>query len=66
MYKSACIEEERIGRTISHKDSKDGSHSQTWNDEDHDFDYQLDQWGIEKLFQNSDESITRGLKLYIE
>ena len=52
--------------TISHTYFKDVSHSHYWNDEDNDFDYQLDQWGVEKLFQNSDESITRGLKLYIE
>ena len=26
----------------------------------------LDQWGVEKLFQNSDEAITTELKLYIE
>ena len=66
MYKSACIEEARIGRTLSHTDSKDVSHSQYWNDEDHAFDYQLDQWGVEKLFQNADEAITIELKMYIE
>ena len=66
MYISACIEESRIGRTLSHTDSKDGSHSHTWNDKDQAFDYQLYQWDIEKLFQNSDESITRELKFYIE
>ena len=66
MYKSACIEEVRIGRTLSHIDSKDGSQSQSWNDEDHAFDYQLYQWGVDKLFQNSYESVTRYLKLYIE
>ena len=59
VYTSACIEEERIGRTLSQTDSKDGSHSHTWNDWDHAFDYQLYQWGVEKLFQNSDEAITR-------
>ena len=37
-----------------------------WNDEYHVFDYQLDQWGVENLFQNSDEAITRELKFYIE
>ena len=66
VYTSACIEEERMGRNISHTDSKDSSHSHSWNDEDHAFDYKLDQWGVEKLFQNSDEAITRELKLYIE
>ena len=66
VYTYACIEEARCGRTLSHTDSKDGSHSHSWNDEDHAFDYQLDQWGVEKLFQNSDEAITRELKLYIE
>ena len=45
---------------------KDGSHSHSRNDEDHAFDYQLEQWGVEKLFQNSDEAITRELKLLIE
>ena len=59
VYTSACIEKERIGRTISHTDSKDGSHSHTWNYEDHAFDYQLKQWVFEKFFQNTDEAITR-------
>ena len=66
MYKYACIEESRIGRNLSHIDSKYGSHSHTWNDEDQTFDYQLDQWGVEKLFKNADEAITRELKMYIE
>ena len=35
-------------------------------DEDHSFHYQLDQWGVENLFQNSDEVIIRKLRLYIE
>ena len=66
MYISVCIEESSIGRTTSHTNSKDGSHSHFWNDEDHAFNYKLYQWGVEKLFQNSDEAITRELKLYIE
>ena len=65
-YTSACIEEARIGSTLSHTDSKYGPHSHYWNDEDHTFDCQLYQWGVEKLFQNSDEAITRYLKLYIK
>ena len=65
VYTSACIEEASIGRTLSHTYSKDVSHSHSWNDEDHAFDYQLDQWGVEKLFCNSDEGITRELKFYI-
>ena len=66
MYTSACIEEVRIGRTLSHTDGKDGSHSHSQNDEEHVFKYQLDQWGVEKLFQNSEEAIIRELKFYIE
>ena len=54
VYKSSCIEESRIGRTLSCTDSKDGSHSHSWNDEYHTFDNQLDQLGVDKLFQNSD------------
>ena len=46
-----------IGRNISHIDSKDGLHSLSWNYKDHAFDYQLYQWGVDKLFQNSDELI---------
>ena len=65
MYTFSCIEEASIGRTLSCTDSKDGSHSQSWNDEYHAFDYQLYQWGVDKLFQNSDEAIIRELKLYI-
>ena len=66
VYTYACNEEARIGRNLSHTDNKDGSQSHFQNDEDHAFDYQLDQWGVEKLFQNSDEAITRALKFYIE
>ena len=66
VYTSTCIEEARIGGTLSHTDSKDGSHSHSWNYEDHTFDYKLDQWGIEKLFHNSDEVLIIELKLYIE
>ena len=66
VYTYTCIEESRIGRTIPHTDSKDGSHSHSWNDEDHAFDYQLYQWGVQKLFQNTDEEKTRELKFYIE
>ena len=66
MYTYACIEESRIERTLSHTESQDGSHSKSWNDEDHVFGYKLDEWGVEKLFQNSDEVIIRELKFYIE
>ena len=66
VYKSACIEEARIGRNLSHTDIKDSLHSHYWKYEYHAFDYQLYQWGVEKLFQNSDEAIPRELKLYIE
>ena len=52
VYKSACIEEASIGSTLSHTYSKDASHSHSWKYEDHEFDYQLDQWGVDKLFQN--------------
>ena len=66
MYTSACIEEAIVGITLSNTDSKDGSHIHSWNDEDHDFDYQLDQCVVEKMLQNSDEVIIRDLKMYIE
>ena len=66
MYKPACIGEAHIWSTLSRTDSKYGSHSHSWNDEDHSFDYQIYQWGVDKLFQNSDEEITRELELYIE
>ena len=59
LYKSACTEEARIVITLSCTDSKDGSHSHSWNDEYHTFDNQLDQLGVDKLFQNSDEVIIR-------
>ena len=65
VYTSACIEEARIGRSLSDKDTNNSSHSHTWNDDDQAFDYQLDQWGVEKLLQNSDEAIIRELKFYI-
>ena len=42
VYTSACIEESRIGRSVSDTDTNNGSHSHTWNDEDQYFDYQLD------------------------
>ena len=66
MYTSTCIEESRIGRTISHTDIKDVSHSHSWIEEDRDFDYQLDQWVVYNLFQNLYELIIRYFKLYIE
>ena len=66
MYASACIEEARIVRNISHTDGKDGSHSHTWNDDYHAFGCQLDQWGVYKLFPNADEEITKEFKMYIE
>ena len=66
VYTSDSIEEARIGRTLSHIDSKDGSCSHSCNDEDHAFNYQLYQWSVEKLFHNSDEAIIRELRLYIE
>ena len=59
LKKYACIEKSIITRTLSHTDSKYGSHSHSWNDEDHAFRYQLYQWGAEKLFQNQDELIIR-------
>ena len=42
VYKYGCIKEARIGRNLSHTDSKYGSQIHSWNDEDHAFDYQLD------------------------
>ena len=66
VYTSACVEESRIGINISNTYSKDSSHINSWNDEDNNFDCQLDQWGVEKLFQNSDEVIIRELKMYVE
>ena len=56
---SDFIEEASIRRNLSHTDSKDGSYIYSWNDEDHAFEYQLDPWGVDKLFQNSDEAIIR-------
>ena len=35
VYPSACIEKEIIGRDLFHTYSKDGTHSYSWNDEDH-------------------------------
>ena len=66
VYKSACIGAERIIRTLSHTYIKDSSHIHSWNDEDHAFDYQLDHWGVDRLFQNSYEVIIKRLQLYIE
>ena len=66
MYTSACIEEERIGRSLYDIDTNNGSHSHTWNDEDQAFGYQLDKWGVDKLLPNQGETITRELKIYIE
>ena len=66
VYTSACIEEASIGRSLSHTDTNNFSHSHTWNDEYQAFDYQLYQWGVEKLFPNEDEAITREMKVYIE
>ena len=59
VYKSDFIEEDIIVRNISNKDSKDDSHSYSWNYKDHTFGYQLDKWDVEKLFRYSDEVIIR-------
>ena len=45
---------------------KNGSHSHTWNYEDQAFEYQVDQLGVENLFPNENEAITRELIMYIE
>ena len=66
MYRSAFIEEEIIGKTLSNTNSKDSSHSQSWNEEDHEFNYQLDKWGFVKLFHTSDELLFIELKIYVE
>ena len=59
MYTYACIEEARIGSSVSDTDTNNGSHSHTWNDDYQDFDYQLDQWGVDKLFPNIGEETNR-------
>ena len=66
MYKYDCIEEARIGKTLPKTDINDGSQSHCWNDGDYDFEYQLDQWGVERLFHNLDEVLIRELKMYVE
>ena len=66
VYTSACIEEARIGKSLSNTDSNDNSHSHSCNDKDHTFDYQLYKRGAEKLFQTSYEVVTKELKKYIE
>ena len=65
VYTSACIEEEKIGKTLLNRNSKDVSHSHSWNEDDHTFDYQLYQRIVDKLFQNPYEVIIRDLKMYI-
>ena len=66
MYKSACTKEAIIGRNLSNTDSKDGSNSQSWNDEDNAFEYQLYQWSVDNCFQTAYEVITRYLKICVE
>ena len=66
VFTSVCIEEEGIVMDLYQIESKDGSHSHYWNDEDHAFEYQLDQWGVEELFHNSYEVIISELKLHFE
>ena len=66
VYTYDCIEEAIFGRTLSHIDSKTVSRNHSYNDENHAFDYTLYQWGVEKLFHNSDEVIIIELKFYIE
>ena len=53
-------------KTLSNNDINDGSYSHSWNVEDHAFEYELYQWGDEKLFQTSDEVIIRELKIYVK
>ena len=51
---------------MSNYSSNEFSHSHSCNDKDYDFDNQLDKWGVERLFQSSEEVITIKLKVYIE
>ena len=62
----SVLKKQGIGRSLSDIDTNNGSHSHTWNDDDQAFDYQLDQWGVEKMFHSQYEAITRELKMYIE
>ena len=66
VYTYTCIEEAIFLRTLSNTDSKDGSQSHSWYDNDHAFEYQSYQRGVEKLFHNSDEVIIIELKMYVE
>ena len=65
-YTYACIEKALIGKILSNTDINDGSHSHYCNGEYHGFDYELDQWGDERLFQTSDEVIIRKLKINVK
>ena len=66
VYTHACIEKAIIGRNLSNTYIKDSSRSQCLNDQDHVFGYQVYQWGVEKMFQHSDEVIIRELKVHVE
>ena len=65
MYTSACIEEAIIGKALSKSNSNDSSHGHSWDYEDYAFDYLSDKYGVDKLFQTTEEVITRELKVYI-
>ena len=39
-----------IEKNLSNSNSNDSSHSNYWNYKYHEFYYQLDKWGVEKLF----------------
>ena len=66
VYTSACIESARIEQYQSDKQLYYNTLSHTWNEEDDSFYHQLEKWGVEKLFSDHSEHVTRYLRAYIE
>ena len=56
---SYCIESERIGINISIYKRNYSSLSHSWNEDDDDFEYQSEKWGVENSFKNFPEKLTR-------
>ena len=66
VYTSNCIESAIIEKYHSEKQLNENCLSHTRNEEDGVFDYQLEKWGVEKLFSKHSEPVKRELRSCIE
>ena len=66
VYTYACIESARIKHYNSDKNINDHYSSHNWNEDDDSFYWQLEKWGLGKLFWDEPEPVTKESRYYIE